>query len=59
MNGKTGKENWPPRFTFTPEGIAAMFLRKHFPDAGEKEVNELAELLRSVSRAAQAENDLP
>lgn len=38
--------NWPPRFTFTPEGIAGLFLRKHFATASEEHQQELASLLR-------------
>jgi hypothetical protein len=45
--------NWPPRFKFTPEGIAALYLRKHFADrAGPDEVKELADLLRAPQQQA-------
>lgn len=37
---------WPPRFTFTPEGIAGLFLRKHFATASGEHQQELAYLLR-------------
>ena len=38
--------NWPPRLTFTPEGIAGLFLRKHFATANGEHQQELAGLLR-------------
>lgn len=39
--------DWPPRFTFTPEGIAGLFLRKYFGStAGKEQQTELAGLLR-------------
>ena len=38
--------DWPPRFTFTPDGIAGLFLRKHFATASGEHQQELAALLR-------------
>lgn len=34
--------------SFTPSGIAAMWLRGHAPDAGEKEIASLAKLMEGL-----------
>jgi hypothetical protein len=45
--------NWPPRFTFMPEGIAGLFLRKHFKDATFDQQQELAKIIRECAGQAQ------
>ena len=50
-------EEWPPCFTFTPEGIAAMFLLKVDAEAGRKEQEQLADLFRAYFRGGQEQTD--
>ena len=40
-------ENWPPKFTVTPEGAAALFLTGHCPGCDARAaVSELTALLK-------------
>jgi hypothetical protein len=50
-------EDWPPRFTFTPEGVAGLWLRKHFPDATGEHQQELADLFRAYARGDLREKE--
>ena len=59
MSGPTPNNDWPPRIRFTPEGVAAIFLRQEQPEAGAEAVQRLAaifaEYWRSGYSAAQDE----
>ena len=41
-----GKEEWPPRITLTPEGVAGLFLMTHCKVADKSSVEALVELFK-------------